>query len=154
MNNRHLRVIVNGTRYEVEIGDLGKSPTTVLVNGNPFEVEFEVMGDHEIGKPPTIEITSPSQNEVKKIVQPIAEKPTINHSPGGSECDVRAPMPGTILDIAVKPGECVNRGDQLCALEAMKMKSAIRSPRAGVIASVEVSEGQKVVFGDVLIRYA
>jgi glutaconyl-CoA/methylmalonyl-CoA decarboxylase subunit gamma len=153
MNNRHLKLIVNGTRYEVEVGDLGKSPTTVLVNGTPYEVEIEVKGDHEIGKSPSIENPSTSQTEIKKPVQPIAEKPAINPSSSGTEKEVRSPMPGTILDIAVKPGESVNRGDQLCSLEAMKMKSAIRSPIAGVIASVEVSEGQKVVFGDVLIRY-
>jgi len=154
MKNRHLRVIVDGTSYEVEVGDLEKSPTTVLVNGNPYKVEIELKGDYEIGNPLIVENTTTTQVDVRQIAQPIAQKPATNPSSSESENEVKAPMPGTILDIAVKPGSTVNRGDLLCALEAMKMKSAIRSPRTGVIASVEVSEGQKVGFGDVLIRYA
>jgi biotin carboxyl carrier protein len=63
-------------------------------------------------------------------------------------------MPGNILGIAVKPGDEVGFRQQLCSLEAMKMKNAIRSPRDGVIASVEVSEGQAVAHGDVLFTFA
>jgi propionyl-CoA carboxylase alpha chain len=62
-------------------------------------------------------------------------------------------MPGDILNIAVKPGDKVVIGQQLCMLEAMKMKSAIRSARDAVIASVEVAEGQAVSHGDVLITF-
>ena len=42
----------------------------------------------------------------------------------------------------------------LCSLEAMKMKNAVRSPRDGVIGSVEVYEGQTVSHGDVLFTFA
>jgi propionyl-CoA carboxylase alpha chain len=45
-------------------------------------------------------------------------------------------------------------GDVVCALEAMKMKNLIRSPREGTVASIEVSEGQRVPFGAVIIRFA
>jgi biotin carboxyl carrier protein len=62
-------------------------------------------------------------------------------------------MPGDILDIQVAPGDQVQVGDQICSLEAMKMKSAIRSARAGTIAAVEVSDGQAVAHGDVLVRF-
>ena len=67
--------------------------------------------------------------------------------------DVVSPMPGVVLDICVKPGDSVTRGQQVCALEAMKMKSAIRAARDGVVASVEVSEGQRVTHGAVLVRF-
>ncbi len=63
-------------------------------------------------------------------------------------------MPGIIHDVAVKPGDKVTPGQQLCTLEAMKMKSAIRTSKEGVIASVEVTNGQKVAHGDVLVRFA
>ena len=63
---------------------------------------------------------------------------------------VTAPMPGTILDIAVKVGDQVAQGDTLCNLEAMKMKSPIRAPNQGTIAQVLISEGQNVGYGDVL----
>ncbi len=44
-------------------------------------------------------------------------------------------------------------GQPLCALEAMKMKSIIRSPREGVISAVHVSEGQVVVHGELLFSF-
>jgi len=62
-------------------------------------------------------------------------------------------MPGSVLDIAVKPGDRVRFRQQLCSLEAMKMKNAIRSPRDGVIASVEVTPGQTVAHGDALFTF-
>ena len=59
-------------------------------------------------------------------------------------------MPGKVLDILVKVGDTVQHGDTLCNLEAMKMKSPIRSTAAGTIAEVLASEGQNVSHGDVL----
>jgi biotin carboxyl carrier protein len=63
-------------------------------------------------------------------------------------------MPGTILDIRVQPGDEVAFQQELCSLEAMKMKNSIRSPRAGRIAEVRVAEGQTVAYGDVLFTFA
>jgi biotin carboxyl carrier protein len=54
------------------------------------------------------------------------------------------------LDIAVKVGDVVQQGDILCNLEAMKMKSPIRSPSEGTLVNVLIVEGQNVGYGDVL----
>jgi pyruvate carboxylase subunit B len=62
-------------------------------------------------------------------------------------------MPGTVLEILIKAGDKVTPGQQLCSLEAMKMKSAIRSPREGIIASVEVTDKQRVAFGETLFIF-
>ncbi len=67
--------------------------------------------------------------------------------------EVRAPMPGAILEVSVTPGASVQRGDQLFVLEAMKMKNPIRSPRDGIVADIFVQEGQSVNFDDLLLRY-
>jgi biotin carboxyl carrier protein len=154
MNNRQIRVIVNGNSYDVEVGDLSSFPTTVVVNGKSYEVEIQpgaVSGKDQAGQPAQPQVKTPPP-------EPPVQKPFVKAeaqaAAEGNGNVVSAPMPGTILDIVVKPGANVCRGDPLCALEAMKMKSAIRAPKAGVIASVEVSEGQKVAYGDVLVRYA
>ena len=62
-------------------------------------------------------------------------------------------MPGQIVAVAVKPGDMVSPGQEICTLEAMKMKSAIRSPQAGLIAQVSVTSGQPVAHGDVLVTF-
>jgi biotin carboxyl carrier protein len=66
---------------------------------------------------------------------------------------VLAPIPGVIISIQVKQGDEVSLGQELCVLEAMKMKNTIRSPRAGVIASVNVSSGETVKHHDVLVEF-
>ena len=60
-------------------------------------------------------------------------------------------MPGTILDLKVKPGQSVKKGDVICVLEAMKMENDIPSPCDGVVASVLVLKGSTVAANDVLV---
>jgi len=57
---------------------------------------------------------------------------------------VRAPMPGTILSVSVKPGDSVKTGDILLVLESMKIKNEITAPQDGTIKEVYVGEGQYV----------
>jgi biotin carboxyl carrier protein len=62
-------------------------------------------------------------------------------------------MPGAIIEVLAQPGERVKFGQPLCILEAMKMKNAVRSPRDGIVATVEVSPGQTVAHGQVLFTF-
>ena len=57
---------------------------------------------------------------------------------------VRAPMPGTIVSVNVKPGDTVKTGDILLILESMKIKNEITSPQDGTVAAVHVEEGAYV----------
>jgi biotin carboxyl carrier protein len=63
-------------------------------------------------------------------------------------------MPGTILEVNVKAGDTVQRGQQIAVLDAMKMHNLIGAPRAGTIAEVCVTAGQAVGHGDVIVRFA
>ena len=60
-------------------------------------------------------------------------------------------MPGTILDVKVKPGQAVAEGDILIILEAMKMDNEITAPADGTVASIPVTKGASVNSGDVLV---
>jgi biotin carboxyl carrier protein len=62
-------------------------------------------------------------------------------------------MPGTIVSIAVQPGDQVEVGQDLCVLDAMKMNNRIRAPRAGTIAQVHVTVGQQVSYGQPLVTF-
>ena len=62
-------------------------------------------------------------------------------------------MPGQIVEVFVKAGDAVEAGQEVCSLEAMKMKNVIRSHRNGVIASVDVTPGQAVAHGDILFTF-
>ena len=63
-----------------------------------------------------------------------------------------APMPGTVVRIAVAPGDQVGAHAPVIVLEAMKMEHVIRAPAAGVVTEVNVRVGQAVDTGTELAR--
>ena len=73
-----------------------------------------------------------------------------DHNPG----HVGAPMPGTIVTVAVEPGQRVVKGDALLSLEAMKMETMLRAERDAEIREVYVKPGQTVAAKDLLIELA
>src|SRR5690606_37538113 len=58
--------------------------------------------------------------------------------------EVRAPMPGLVLQVLVAPGDAVEEGQGLVVLEAMKMENELRAPAAGTVAAVHVAPGVAV----------
>lgn len=67
--------------------------------------------------------------------------------------EISAPMPGLILDLKVKEGDEVKKGDTLLILEAMKMENIIKSPRDGIVKTIKVSLQQSVEKNQVLIQF-
>ncbi len=67
--------------------------------------------------------------------------------------ELRAPMPGLVLDVMVSPGQEVTEGDDLIILEAMKMENSLKAPQSGTIESVNVNKQDKVDKNQVLVSY-
>lgn len=67
--------------------------------------------------------------------------------------DIKAPMPGLILEINVTEAQEVKENDPLLILEAMKMENVINSPRDGIIKSIKVSQGNTVEKNALLIEF-
>lgn len=67
--------------------------------------------------------------------------------------DLKAPMPGLVIDIKVEAGQEVEKGDLLLVLEAMKMENNIKSQNTGVVKSIEIEKGQAVEKNQVLITF-
>jgi propionyl-CoA carboxylase alpha chain len=61
-----------------------------------------------------------------------------------------APMPGSVVGVAVEPGTEVAAGEAVLVLEAMKMQHTVTAPQAGVVSEINVSVGDQVAAGDVL----
>jgi biotin carboxyl carrier protein len=65
---------------------------------------------------------------------------------------IKAPMPGIILDVRIKQGDSVKKGDTLLILEAMKMENAILSPKDGVVKQILSKTGETVDKNKLLIE--
>ena len=125
--------------YEVEIEDIHARPVIARVDGQTFEV----IPDNETRRGSQKEISEFKPAEVSK--QPA--------SPNSTGNDLTAPLPGTVIEIFVKPGDQIETGQVILIIEAMKMKNSIRSTRAGKITEVLVSAGQTVAHKQALVRF-
>ena len=133
------KFIIDGSNYEVEIKHTEDQTIELELNGSPYTVTL----DKEMPKPKT-----------PKLIRHEAI-PSTDH---GAEVKasaitgtIKSPLPGTILDIFVKPGDKVSTGQRILLLEAMKMENNIESDKTGTVTEIKVSKGDAVMEGDVLI---
>jgi len=67
--------------------------------------------------------------------------------------NIKAPMPGLVLNILVEDGQEIKKGDALIVLEAMKMENILKSPTDGKVKKVAVKKGVAVEKGQILIEF-
>ena len=89
-------------------------------------------------------------NHAFALVDPLA--PALVDTAGGDR--LMAPMPGRVVDVLVRPGDTVARGDVLLVLEAMKVQMRLSAPRAGVVDAVRAAPGDLVDDGAELVSFA
>lgn len=113
---------------------------SIEVNGTPYEVQVH----REVKQTKTPTILRPMVSE--------PDKKNIEKREVGSTSPVTAPLPGTIMQILVKKGDIVKKGDKLLVMEAMKMENTVLAEKDGVIENIKVSSGDSVLQGDILIE--
>ena len=153
-----LKVKVGDRVFEVEVGDLRSRPIRAVVDEEEFEVWPESKAAYTVGSGISLR-PAPAREKPKAEIPPSSPPPSPSPAPvaAGSIAQaskyVRAPIPGVITAILVRPGDEVNVGQELCKLEAMKMNNSIRANRAGKIDAINVSVGQQVKHSDPLMEY-
>ena len=116
----------------------------IALNGKKYEVEVEKGQATAVyaGKAEPMTAQAPA---AEPAPQPAAAAaPAAPAAQEGLGDPVKAPMPGTILDVRVSVGQAVKEGDIMFVLEAMKMENEILAPKAGTVTSVLVSKGASV----------
>jgi biotin carboxyl carrier protein len=135
------KITTNNKTYEVEIEDINARPIVARVEGQRFEVLPEDMSQPTVRKEAV---------EAKVYIAPQS-----SHSGASLNAnEIIAPLPGTVVEIFVKAGEKVEKGQVVLVIEAMKMKNSIRATRSGIVQEVFTNAGQSVAHKQVLIKFA
>ncbi len=135
---KNYRVTVNGVAYDVVVEELAAGTTPAAA---PVPAPAPVSA-------PVAPVAAPAP------AAPVAAPaPKAAPAPAGKAgaITVKAPMPGSLIKVNVKPGDAVKKGDVLCVLEAMKMENDIMAPEDGTVASVEARQGASVQTDEVLV---
>ena len=131
---------IKGQEYEVEIKSVEKGIAEVEVNGTPYQVE--IQQEVKASKTPILVRSEPA---VPKSAHKFKKKISGSY-------EVKSPLPGNILNVFVKEGDEVKKGDKLVVYEAMKMENTIFSEKDGQVVKVRVKPGDNILEGDVLME--
>ena len=142
---KEYKLKINGNDYAVTVNEVDGSMAEVEVNGTPFKVEFEKpikKAAAPVSKPMAPKATPAGAPEVK-VSKPAAAS--------GAGQAVTSPLPGVILEVSVKVGDAVKRGDKVMVLEAMKMENVIEATADGTVTAIKVDKGDSVLEGAPLV---
>jgi biotin carboxyl carrier protein len=154
----------------IEIQFDGEQPT---INGSPINWSIHkktnnkhlIIKDHKTFKAEILKLDQATKTaeikinkqiytvQLKDKMDVLLESMGIDMSAVQAVNDLKAPMPGLVLDILVEGGKEVKKGDPLLILEAMKMENVLKAAGDGSIKSVEVKKGDSVEKNQVLIKF-
>lgn len=143
----YMRVKVNGNDYDIKI--IGQN---VIVNGKQITAKFDEDQITIEGKKFYLDYIEDSDPSLV-IVNGMAYIVSKNSDLTISMKELRAPISGRIIEVLVKAGDDIIKGQQIVILEAMKMQNHIYSPATAKISELRVKEGQSVKTGEILATF-
>lgn len=126
-----LHVILNNKSYIADIvkADKKEKSFTIIVNGVKHQIE------------------------VKDKFDMLLKSMGLDNLAHAKVNNMKAPMPGLVLDVKVETGTHVKKGDPVVVLEAMKMENILKSPGDGIVKKVTVQKGVAVEKNQVLVEF-
>ena len=162
------KVLVNNQEFKVEYDSTHQS-----IDGKPFQADilefsqgkFHILQDNKSYIAEIIEINPEEKCFVIKVnnsvyslsvrdkYDDLLKEMGIDLSAGPKVNDMKAPMPGLVLNVLVENGQTIKKGDAIVVLEAMKMENILKSPSDGIVKKVHVIKGDKVEKNQVMVNF-
>ena len=137
---KEFKYTIDGKEYKVAIAEIDENNVAdITVNGESYKVQLE---KEEVAEKKKVVLGQPTEAAADEAA-PAANVNTANA--------VKAPLPGTIIEICVEVGQEVKAGDTLVVLEAMKMSNNIEAEKDGKVTAICVKPGQAVLEEEALV---
>ena len=138
---------IDGESIEAEVSQPELNVYLIKRHGRIFEA-FVVPGDVP-GSAKTVTVNG-RDVEVKLYDPKRLRTKGSDAEHGDGLAEIRTAMPGKVVRLLFEIGASVEKGDGVLVVEAMKMQNELKSPKAGIVKTIKVSEGDTVAAGDVL----
>mgnify|MGYP000604451461 CR=1 FL=1 len=130
VSERVFHIIKDNHSYNVELLDSVDGTSRIKVNGTIYQAE-----------------TIDKFDELLKSLG-------MEKGAGSKVNELKAPMPGLVLEVSVEVGSELKKGDRVMVLEAMKMENVIKSPADVTVSSIDVKKGETVEKNQVMVRFS
>jgi len=152
------KVLIDDKEYHVSLEDVAKIDVIEIdksyhIIHNNKSLEAHAFTDHSHPKTGSVSIGHNQYDyEIMDKVDQQVDAMGLNVKEEDILTDVKAPMPGLIIDIMVQVGDNITAGDSLLILEAMKMENVLKASGDGVVKSINYNKSESVEKGAVLIE--
>ncbi len=150
VNDENGMFIINDKIFETDILEYNdgkfhilhdnKSYSAEVISFDEDEKSFQLQVNHSV-------FTVNVQDRFDQLLQEMG----IDISADKKVNDIKAPMPGMVLQVLVEDGQAILKGDAIVVLEAMKMENIIKAPADGTVKKVQVKKGAKVEKNEVMV---
>lgn len=141
---------ISGKSFDADILEYKKGKFHILRDNS--SVSAEVVEANFEEKTFTIKVNNNTYSvTVKDKYDELLREMGIDATAGRKANDIKAPMPGLVLNVLVENGQSIQKGDAILILEAMKMENVLKAPSDGVIRKVRISKGDKVEKNQIMI---
>lgn len=143
---------VNDNNVALDIKKLSERAFHVLRDNKGYQVELVHLD--KAAKSVSLKVNGSIYNyTLKDEMDLLLQKMGLNDITVAKVSEVKAPMPGLVLEVVAHEGDTVKKGDALVILEAMKMENVIKSPIDGEVKAIKVKNGEPVEKNQILIQF-
>jgi biotin carboxyl carrier protein len=145
LSGHSLRLTLDGVQYEADVRRTGHSSFSILIGDRSFDLEVARQND---------ELVVASRGTATRLTLQDAFRRTRRASTrehAGGRVELKAMMPGRVVNLLVKVGDEVAAHQGVVVVEAMKMENELKSPKAGKVTEIRVAAGQTVEKGALLV---
>lgn len=144
---------VDGNELQIDQIDLGSGHAHILYQNKSYRMEL--VSEDRLEKTSVIKVNGRLYKvAIEDQYDVLLKQLGFDNAKQNKVLEIKAPMPGLVLNVIVEAGQEVNKGDNLIVLEAMKMENIIKSPSSGTVKKILVTKGDKVEKNEIMIQFS